>query len=177
MSFSVYYCIMLRAGCLALILCTPLFAAENASEIQLRAAYLVNFLKYVEWPAGSGGATICIYGRNEPWPDLVAYEGKVLLGKEIHIRRVTQPEQLADCQELFVPEREDSPRVLKWVGSHPLLSVGENPAFVQQGGIIALLRIDNRLVFDVNLAAASRAGLHLGSSMLRLARDVSGGPR
>ncbi len=168
---------------LALLLCAALGAgpawAEVAPEAQLRAAYLVNFLKYVEWPDGSGGATICLAGRDTLGSQLASYEGRIILGRELRIRRVTQPDQLADCQELFVPEGDEErlDGLLRGGGRPALLTVGESAAFVHQGGGVALLRVDNRLVFDVNLGVLNRAGLKVSPQMLRLARDVVGVPR
>ncbi len=153
--------------------------AESASEAQLRAAYLVNFLKYVEWPVGVGGATICIYGRDSLTGPLAAYEGRTIQGREVRIRRISQPEQLADCQEVFVPEADEEryAGLFRSVGRLPVLTVGESPAFVQQGGGVALVRVENRLVFDVNLGAITRSGLRVSPQMLRLAREVVGAPR
>ena len=62
-------------------------------------------------------------------------------------------------------------------GPLPVLTVGESPAFVQQGGGVALVRVENRLVFDVNLGAITRSGLRVSPQMLRLAREVVGAPR
>ena len=153
--------------------------AQATSEAQLRAAFLVNLLKYVEWPAGSEGATICLFGRQGLASQLASYEGRTILGRELRIRRVSEPDQLAGCQEVFVAEAEEEvlANLLKGVGRQAVLTVGESPAFVQQGGGIALVRVDNRLVFDVNLGALGRAGLKPSPQLLRLARDVMGAPR
>ena len=59
----------------------------------------------------------------------------------------------------------------------PVLTVGETAAFVQHGGALALLRQDSRIVFDINMAVVTRAGLRVSPQMLRLARDVVGGQR
>lgn len=154
-------------------------AAETASEAQLRAAYLVNFLKYVEWPATSGGANICVFGRDSLAGPLASYEGRLIQGREIRIRRVSQPEQLADCQEVFVPDGDEErfAGAIRNLGRLPVLTVGESARFVEQGGGVALVRVDNRLVFDVNLPVLQRAGLKVSPQMLRLARDVVGGHR
>ena len=154
-------------------------AAETASEAQLRAAYLVNFLKYVEWPATSTGANICVLGRDSLAGPLASYEGRLIQGREIRIRRVSQPEQLADCQEVFVPDGDEErfAGAIRNLGRQPVLTVGENARFVEQGGGVALVRVDNRLVFDVNLPVLQRAGLKVSPQMLRLARDVVGGHR
>ena len=67
-----------------LALLNPLAAgAQAVPEPQLRAAYLVNFLKYVEWPGGGATATICIYGRDTLSAHLAPYEGRSVQGREL----------------------------------------------------------------------------------------------
>ncbi len=172
-----------RLACACVLLLAACFpggaAAETASEAQLRAAYLVNFLKYVEWPAAITGANICVLGRDSLAGPLASYEGRLIQGREIRIRRVSQPEQLADCQEVFVPDGDEErfAGAIRNLGRQPVLTVGENARFVEQGGGVALVRVDNRLVFDVNLPVLQRAGLKVSPQMLRLARDVVGGHR
>ncbi|GEC96196.1 hypothetical protein ZRA01_22690 [Zoogloea ramigera] len=165
---------------LALALLQPLAAgAQAVPEPQLRAAYLVNFLKYVEWPGGGVTATICLYGRDTLSAYLAPYEGRSVQGRELRVRRIFQFDQLADCQELYVAETDEERQaaVIKAAARLPVLTVGETAAFVQQGGALALLRQDGRIVFDVNMSVVTRAGLRVSPQMLRLARDVSGGAR
>lgn len=171
---------LVLACALLVVALMPLQAqAETASEAQLRAAYLVNFLKYVEWPAASAGATICVLGGDSLAGPLASYEGRQIQGREIRIRRVSQLDQLADCQEVFVPDGDEDrfAATIRNLGRQPVLTVGENARFVEQGGGVALVRVDNRLVFDVNLPVLQRAGLKVSPQMLRLARDVVGGHR
>lgn len=153
--------------------------AQVVSETQLRAAYLVNFIKYVEWPGAAATATICLYGPDRLGPHLAPYEGRSVQGRELRIRRIFQFDQLADCQALYVtePDEERQAALIKAAGRLPVLTVAETGSFVQRGGAIALLRQDNRIVFDVNMAVVSRAGLRVNPQMLRLARDVPGGTR
>lgn len=152
---------------------------EVASEGQLKAAYLVNFLKYVEWPASRSTATICLFGRDSLGPYLASYEGRQIVGRELRIRKVTSPDQLADCQLLFVPDTEESrfAAVLRWSDKQAILTVSDAEIFTRDGGVIALVRSEGRLQFDINTDALGRAGLKASSQMLRLARQVSGGGR
>ncbi len=152
---------------------------QVASEGQLKAAYLVNFLKYVEWPVARSTVTICLFGRDSLGPYLAAYEGRQIAGKELRIRKVSSPDQLADCQELFVPETEEQrfAAVLRWSDKLPILTISDAEVFTRDGGGIALVRSEGRLQFDINTDALGRAGLKASSQMLRLARQVSGGSR
>ena len=153
--------------------------AEPGTEQQLKAAYLVNFLKYVEWPGEHARATICLFGREALGAGLAHYEGRSVAGRELAVRRVNGPDQLDDCQILYVPDTEEArfPAVLRWTEQRPILTVSDAEFFARQGGGIALVREDTRLRFDVNLDALHRARLKPASQMLRLARQVTGGTR
>ena len=77
---------VLCGGGLVLALLNPLAASAQAvPEPQLRAAYLVNFMKYVEWPGGGATATICIYGRDTLSAHLAPYEGRSVQGRELRV--------------------------------------------------------------------------------------------
>jgi len=150
--------------------------AQVNNESQLKAAYLVNFLKYVEWPGNGATTTICLFGRDTLGAYLAAYESRSIAGRELHLRRVTAPDQMADCQLLFVPDNEEAryAAVLRWVEHQPVLTVSDSEMFVRQGGGIALVRSEGRLQFDINVAALGAAGLKPSSQLMRLARVVTG---
>lgn len=168
---------MALACCLGLAM--PSTFGEVTSESQLKAAYLVNFLKYVEWPGTRSTVSICLFGRDSLGPYLANYEGRLIVGRELRVRKVSTPDQLADCQALFIPETEEARimAVLRWVDRQPILTVSDVETFVRDGGAIALIRNDGRLQFDVNADAISRANLKASSQMLRLARQVAGSGR
>uniref|UniRef100_Q47CB5 Putative transmembrane protein n=1 Tax=Dechloromonas aromatica (strain RCB) TaxID=159087 RepID=Q47CB5_DECAR len=164
---------------LGLLLAVPTTYGEVASEGQLKAAYLVNFLKYIEWPGTRTTVNICLFGRDSLGPYLASYEGRQVGGRELRIRKVNSPEQLADCQELFIPETEEARAgaVLRWVDKQAILTVSDAETFARDGGAIALIRTEGRLQFDINADALNRANLKASSQMLRLARQVIGSVR
>ena len=154
--------------------------AQVSSEPQLKAAFLINFLKYIEWPASSASTvTICLFGRDTLGAYLSSYEGRTIGGRELRIRRINGPDQVAECQLLFIPDTEDARfgAVLRWVESQPVLTVSDADAFTRQGGAIALVRLDGRLQFDINVDVLNRAGLKPHSQMMRLAHQVIGTPK
>lgn len=170
---------LLRRFAVLVLLALPgvLGHAQVNSEPQLKAAFLVNFLKYIEWPASSAStATICLFGRDTLGPYLTSYEGRTIVGRELRIRRINGPDQVAECQILFVPDTEDARfgAVLRWVENLPVLTVSDADVFTRQGGAIALVRADGRLQFDINVDVLGRAGLKPHSQMMRLARQVIG---
>lgn len=168
-----------RVALAGLALAVPASFGQVTTEAQLKAAYLVNFLKYVEWPAQRPTLTICLFGRDSLGPSLASYEGRQIGGRELNIRKVSSPEQLADCHELYIPDTEEARfgAVLRWVENQPILTVSDAEAFARGGGAIALIRSEGRLQFDVNTDALARAGLKPSSQMMRLARHVIGASR
>lgn len=164
---------------LGLALAMPSTFGEVTSESQLKAAYLVNFLKYVEWPGTRSTISICLFGRENLGPYLASYEGRLIAGRELRIRKVSSLDQLSDCQALFIPDTEEARigAVLRWVDRQPILTVSDVETFVRDGGAIALIRNEGRLQFDVNAETISRANLKASSQMLRLARQVTGAAR
>lgn len=169
---------MLLTG-LTFLLASLAAQAQVGTEQQIKAAYLVNFLKYVEWPATHDKSTICLFGREVMGNALAGYEGRTVAGRELVLRRVSGPDQLADCQILYVPDTEEArfAAVLRWTEGLPILTVSDAEFFARQGGGVALVREESRLRFDVNLDALNRAKLKPASQMLRLARQVIGGTR
>lgn len=162
-----------------LALVMPSAIGEVTSESQLKAAYLVNFLKYVEWPGTRTTINICLFGHDSLLPYLAHYEGRQIASRELRVRKISSPEQLADCQELFMPETEEARAgtVLRWVDRQAILTVSDAETFIRDGGAIALIRTEGRLQFDINNDAINRAGLKASSQMLRLARQIIGASR
>jgi hypothetical protein len=160
-------------------LAMPSSFGEVTTEAQLKAAYLVNFLKYVEFPGTRTTVNLCLFGRDSLGPYLAGYEGRQVGGRELRIRRVNSPEQIADCQEIFVPDTEEArlAAVLRWVDKQPILTVSDAETFTREGGGIALIRADGRLQFEVNVEALNRAGMRASPQMLRLAKPMSGAAR
>lgn len=164
----------------ALLAVDSLTFAQTESEPQIEAAYLVNFMKYVEWPVTTRlTTTICLFGRDTLGASLAAHEGRSVGGKELVIRRANSPDDMPHCQLVFIPEIEEARigAVLRWVDGLPVLVVSDSDGFAWMGGGIELVRSDGRVQFVVNNDALARAGLKPGSQMLRLAQRVIGGER
>jgi len=163
-----------------LLINISLVFAQPDSEPQLEAAYLVNFLKYVEWPASQrSSSTICLFGRDTLGPFLSSHEGRVIGGKELRIRRVNSPDDMASCQLVYIPEVEEARigAVLRWTSGMPVLTASNADGFARSGGGIELLRNAGRVQFIVNADMMARHGLVPSSQMMRLASRVIGGER
>jgi hypothetical protein len=148
-------------------------------EYQVKAAFLFNFAKFVEWPpdAFPDPATpvaICVLGEDPFGQGLDAVvEGETLNGRRLVVRRLRDLLQTRDCHVLFVSRSEkELPALMAGLRSGGVLTVGEGDDFLEQGGMIRFVLEQNRVRFDINLDAAERGRLKLSSKLLRLARSV-----
>jgi YfiR/HmsC-like len=174
----------LRLGLFAAALapgCLPLRATEASLEYRVKAAFLFNFAKFVEWPPDSlpPGRPLRI-GLMGP-PGICAeieasLAGKSVAGHPLVARRVDLSELGADPpQVLFVQRtvRASPAEIAGMLRGRPVLVVGEAPDFAAEGGIIGFVEVDDTLRFQVNLRAALRADLHLSGQLASLAEIVT----
>jgi hypothetical protein len=151
----------------------------SAQEYQVKAAFLYNFAKFVEWPdegEGRGGELIiAVFGR-DPFGDVLeqTVEGKAIRSHPLVVRRPARLGELKSCHVLFISTSETSrlPQILQALGDARVLTVSEMAGFLEAGGMIHFLVEENRVRFDINAAAARRAGIAISSKLLTLARAV-----
>jgi hypothetical protein len=163
---------------LALLLGAPA-AAFTATEYEVKAAYLYNFARFVEWPRESLGApdapfVVGVLGE-DPFGDVLdkTMAGKRVWGHPVAVRRLDDPEDAARCHMLFVSASErDRLRTIVKAASQSTLTVGETDEFARVGGMITF-RVDERRVrFQINPARAGQARLKVSSQLLKLATIV-----
>lgn len=155
-------------------------AAEPiAKEYKLKAAFIYNFAKFVEWPASSfpnAGSPIVIgvLGGNPFGEELSnTVKGRRIHGRAIEIRNVRTAAEAGGAQILFVSAGgEKNFSALSNAPGAGVLSVGESAMFTRQGGIINFLLEGNRLRFEINMAAANRSGLKVSAQLQKLASAI-----
>lgn len=161
----------------ALILTCSSLAADEPLEYQVKAAYLLNFTKFIEWPAASFEApdssiAICILGDDPFGSTLDAIlAGEVVSGRKVSALRLRRAPPPKLCQVLFVNKsQKDALKLLPGLG--PVLTVGDSDNFIRDGGMIAFHLENRRVRFDINQTAAENAGLKLSSKLLNVARSI-----
>ena len=157
----------------------PCSAAGPNLEYSVKAAFLLNFTKFVEWPPSAfaepqSPLAICLLG-NDPFGRVLddVVQNETINGRPLTIRRIGQPPAPQLCHVLFIDPALKEPA--KLLGSLPpgVLTVGEGDRFLRDGGMIAFV-IDNRRVrFDINQAATESNELKLSSKLLSVARSVT----
>ena len=156
---------------------------QTSTEYQVKAAFLFNFAKFVEWPPQvfprrDAPFTICIAG--DPFEGALdkTVEGESLDGRPLLVRRVAAVEEIRGCQILYIaPDARRSAELLSAAANAPILTVGETEDFINDGGIVRFIQETHRVHFQINPEAAERASLKVSSRLLRLAEIARPKPR
>jgi hypothetical protein len=166
---------------LGLLHIPPLQAQQpKVSEYQVKATYLYNFGRFVQWPASSAAAngnsfSICVIGQDPFGAALdTILSGEIIDGKAAVAKRIAKPQDAVNCRVLYISTSEDSrlKDVLGAVDKAGVLTVSDIPQFSQRGGIIQFVMAGNKIRFEVNLTSAQDAGLILSSDLLKVAAIV-----
>ena len=157
----------------------PVFGAaaenERLDEAQVKAAFHYNFAKYIQWPTLDGRSnalSIGIVGADR-FRDVLGsiVSGKTVNGRDIDVRQVLDEEDVRAYHIIFIAaESRRTADVIERVARAGVLTVGETPQFLQEGGVIQFYLRDNRVRFQINAAAANNAGLRISSQLLSLSK-------
>lgn len=163
--------------CVTLFSSSPAAQTKTASEYEIKAAFLYNFAKFVEWPPSSFTDSkqpfnICVLGADpfgHSLDDVVV--GKTVASHPVAIARARQVQELRDCHILFIAgsQRSPVPELLGKLHGKNVLVVGETEDFASLGGTIQFVLEGNHVRFAINPDAAERAGLKISSKLLALA--------
>lgn len=163
------------------LLMSFLLMAEAAEavplEYQIKAAFLFNFAKFVEWPSqlfpdAQTPMTIGVLGAS-PFGDVpeVLAQGQTLNGRHFAVKYSGNIEDLKSCHILFISgsERASAPQILEILKGTSILTVSDIDSFTQSGGIVRFIQKDNKIRFEINQKAAEEARLKISSKLLSLA--------
>ena len=159
-------------------------SAEQVGEADVKAAYLFNFTRFVEWPDGtpppSDPFRLCVIA-DRTMTDLIerTMTGEAVKGRASKTAVPDSIEEARRCQILFVGRTEMSRArpILSALRDDPVLTVSDAARFADTGGIIEFVRIDEHLRFRVNVEAAKRSRVSISSRLLRVAVDIAGAPK
>jgi hypothetical protein len=168
---------LISAIAFVLVAAQPAALSGEGLEYQVKAAFLFNFLKFVEWPAAASDRpwVIGVLGR-DPFGGVLdeTVRGKLIAGRRIDVRRYARLGEVKDCNILFIGRAEFERME---AASQPvpfqagMLTVGESPGFRKSGGAINFVLEDGRVHFKIQPSEASAAGLKMSSQLLKLGRD------
>jgi hypothetical protein len=160
-------------------------AQSDENEYRVKAAFLFHFAQLVDWPpdalSGAGNSLYLCTLAEDPFQGALesTVEGKTIGKRVIHIRHLDQSVEMRKCHVLFLGKAQGkrTRALVAALRNAPVLTVGETSDFLADGGMIAFLLDENRVRFDINLAASQSAGLTIGSRLLVLAKNVTGQSR
>ena len=152
----------------------------KVSEYQVKATYLYNFGRFVQWPttdsvAKGGSFPICVIGQDPFGPDLDAIlTGENIDGKAVVAKRVSKPQDAVSCRILYISSSEESrlKEVLVALDKAEVLTVSDMPDFSRRGGMIQFVLKEGRVRFEINLASAEAARLIVSADLLKVASNV-----
>lgn len=153
--------------------------SSGPTEIQVKAAYLYNFGKFVTWQGDraptADSLEICVLG-NDPFGAVLdsTVAGDSIAGKKITVGRVSKVEEATPCSILFISSSEQKrlASILAAAEHLDMLTVSDMPHFVEQGGMVGFVIQRDRIRFEVNRTAAEKSHLALSSELLKVAARV-----
>lgn len=158
-------------------------AQEPTAEYQLKAAFLYNFAKFVEWPAEtfpttSTPFTICALGNDPFGTSLDAIAGKTVKDRPLIVKRIRSITAVNGCQILYVSPHElpQATDLLRSLQKVPVLTVCDMDGCAETGLMLNMRMADNRVQLDMNLEAVQRTTLKVSSQLIKLTRIVKGQP-
>ncbi|HYX24364.1 MAG TPA: YfiR family protein [Thermoanaerobaculia bacterium] len=158
-------------------------AEVAASEYAVKAAFLYNFTKFVDWPPRvftdeRSPLKICVLGADPFGKALRSFMDEEVGGRRLQLLRVDTLNNPAACHVLFVSrsERDRLPQILAAVRGAPVLTVADTPEFLDDGGMVNFVLEGGKVRFEIDPEAAERSGIRISSKLLALARHVKGRP-
>lgn len=156
-------------------------------ESQIKTAYVLNFVKFTEWPDGvgtDGKVTLCVAGNNVLDGTLATLNGRKAGAYELHVvqypfetlwtEHANVNSALGKCQVVFIGASEQRRfiQIIKSLGDSHVLTISDIDDFSENGGGIGLSYRENKIIFEVNLASVQRSKLRLPGQLLNLASYI-----
>ena len=167
--------------CLLGILFPATPSAEGIGESDVKAAFVLNFIRFVEWPAAAFHSpedpiVLSIIGNDPIAASIETLDGMKVSGRRLVVRRIPGLSAPERCHVLFVgaSAKAELASVLGAVQRRPVLTIADFEGFAGRGGTIGFIRRDNRVGFEINEESARKAGLEISAKLLYLGKIVPG---
>jgi YfiR/HmsC-like len=174
-----FTCLLLVVGFLLMSVFPARAGEREVAEYDVKAAFLYNFAKFTDWPAGSFAGdlaplTICVLGDNPFGNAFNSIRSKTIKNRPAAVREIPAVDAVGGCHVLFISASEQ-PRIeaiLTSLGKRNVLTVSDMKQFAASGGMIGFVTVDEKIRFEINARASNRAGLNVSSQILKLARQI-----
>jgi hypothetical protein len=152
---------------------------DQLPEYKIKAVFIYNFAKFVEWPAEEPPKpdkilTICVMGVDPFGAYFNVLKGKTIKGRTVEIKTIMSIEKAKNCDCLFISDSEKSnvAEILGDLKDHKVLTISDMDGFLEAGGIIQFVLEKRKVRFLINMGAAKRAGFKVSSKLLELAKKI-----
>lgn len=155
--------------------------AQNApTEYQIKAAFIYNFARFIDWPAQAFSSDtspmiIGVLGKNVFGDSIQQIiNGRSIQGHPLEFKEFSSVADATNCQVLFISpsEKDHLSKILNHLVNTNILTVSEPDNFLDEGGMIRLFIVEDKVRFEINNQAAKKAGLTISSKLLSLAIKV-----
>jgi hypothetical protein len=152
--------------------------AAPTGEYEVKAAFIHNIAKFVEWPAaatGAGKLRLCILGDDPFGGNIDTLRGKQIGQMVWEVAPINASADMKSCHVLFIAAsgHDDIGQIRKRINGSAVMTVGDTRGYAEQGVMVNFYLEENKVRFEINRAAAARAGLRVDSKLLRLGRIVA----
>lgn len=149
-------------------------AADGTSDAEnkIKAAFIYNFLKFVEWPGDVGKYQICVLGDDNFLDMLQPITQRDVNGISIRVSSVNADNYATNnCHVLYVSASQATvaKSIITAIGEKPVLTVSDISNFTRLGGVIGFTKIDGKIRFELNNQQARTMNLRLSSKLQELA--------
>lgn len=169
----------LRLLCGAILLLALAPARTAPSEYELKAAFIYQIAKFVEWPSTqappiSAPLRLCVLGGSPFGTALDTIRGKPVNERRLEVSLLDMNADTRECDILFIaaPAEKHLERITALSRGSGMLTIGDTKGFAQRGAIINFFVENGRIRFEINPEASRRAGLRISSQLLKLARII-----
>lgn len=157
------------------------YAQEIANEDKIKASYVFNFIRFIEWPFNEPGdvsqsIVVCVINRKNQF--VKAFNpviGKSVKGHLLTLKKISGPLELSGCHLLYIDKAEKNliSSLLPEIKKHHILSISDSKSFCSQGGMIGMVTKKGKIKVEINLDVAKAAGFKINSNLLEVAKIVS----
>lgn len=154
---------------------SPLAHADEMLEYQVKAAFIYNFIAFTQWPGSADSAiNLCLYGEDYFGNEIDKLQNKMVGARPIKVIRVSNSNQLPQCQAVFFSKsvHNNLADLINSLENYPILTLADTPNAISRGIIINMNLVNEKIVFEINLATARKSGLDISSKLLQLAAKV-----
>ncbi len=152
---------------------------DLSREYRIKAAYLYNLGKFITWPdeeemPKEAPITLCVYGHNPFNGYLEKLQERRIRGRAIAVRHVGESDTFQGCQMLFISQfNTTKPKLLGAPPPYPpILTISDDQDFLDQGGTISLVTVNNNVQLDINLTRAKQTGFSVSANLLEIAHRI-----